>query len=90
MIKLTVFQFPRRKTDQPLNCVSQSLVLVNIKLKMNGYRDTHQANNKTADESIPCSKRPKGRHKWQSLAINSLNLHAGVEPSVGVADAKPG
>ena len=57
---------------------------------MDGYRNTHQANNKTADESIPCSKRLKGRRKWQRLAIDSLSFHAGVEPNVGIADANPG
>ena len=57
---------------------------------MDGYRNTHQADNKAPDESIPRRKGLEGRRKWQSLAIDSLNLRAGIEPGVGIADAKPG
>ena len=90
MIKVAVFQFPWRKTDQPLNCVRQSGFFVNIKLAMNGYRQTHQADNKAADESIPCRKWLEGRGKWQCLAVDSLSLHASVEAGVSEAYAKPG
>ena len=59
---------------------------------MNGYRKTHQADNKAPDESIPCRIRLEGRGKWQRLAsaVDSLSLHAGVKASVGEAYAKPG
>ena len=59
MIKVAVFQFPRRKTDQPLN-YEPIVFFVNIKVEMDGYRNTYQADNKAPDESIPRRKGLEG------------------------------
>lgn len=53
-------------------------------------RDTHKADDEGADGTIPRRVRLEGGRERQSLAVDSLGLHSGIEAEIRVGDTEPG
>jgi hypothetical protein len=53
-------------------------------------RGTYQTNEEATDGGIPRCERLQARGERQGLAVDSLGLHASMEPNVCEGDAKPG